>query len=937
MTPRVARLLSVPLTAAFVASLLLIPSASAAATIEHPNGGVSPLQPEPPTQVELTGTLIEFPTETAPLEIGPGDEAAEPEVSFEGRVFLATEAGNTVRLISPDSPMLSAGDKLTAEVQVPEEVRAAVSAQVQAELLTLDQVGTAELVAAAAQDMEVELSTAEPVHVETVSDSEVAAQLPAAQHTVDVAYLSRNGSSGGVPSDTSISTAVSRLSTYWNRESGGQVSSIAKPLATKFQSVSWDVCGNPIATWEIAAQLFGRSWEWYVQNTAQRHLLVLVDMGDSPYACDGSGLGSVGANVRSGGVMHAEVAVASPADWDGVVFHEFGHNLSLDHSNSRECAPPYSDRAPNSSSNGCADKEYLDFYDVMGGGFSLVDGQGNTVLSNSRNVSSLNATHRQKLDSYGDGLLRVNLTESASQIITMQSSGATSGTRGIEVTDPTTGESLFVEYRGTTGTDGSSFYSRWAQVANDPPGFERFSNGVRVLRTAPTSGRASVLLQTWKDQTRLGYLQPGSLLSSYTGAVNVRVISANGSQAVISISTTPFIEEQEPVIAVVGGGSAWVGKSATVQSVASWAPQPQTVSYQWHRGDDPIVGADEISYTLTAADVGKNITVHATPWWQGNAFAPAVSAPLLPSGPTVSRVSGATRFETAVEVSKKAFPATADVVYLATGSNFPDALAAAPAAAVKGGPLLLVPSDAAQISRSLLDRVTQLKPSRIVAVGGEAAIPNDVVARFHAASPAAEVTRISGYDRFATGNALVRDAFAENSVPRVLIATGNDFPDALSASALAGGTSIPVILVNGKDPLLNSDTLRLLNDLDPSRVTLIGGTNAVSTGIEQQLEQSYSTDRSAGSNRFETSAILNEMNFSGSVSTQYWATGSGFADALSGAVLAGVQHSPLYVVPSTCVLPEVLVAVGQKKVTSVTLIGGPAALSAEVEALIPCV
>ncbi|HMJ80351.1 MAG TPA: cell wall-binding repeat-containing protein, partial [Candidatus Dormibacteraeota bacterium] len=67
-------------------------------------------------------------------------------------------------------------------------------------------------------------------------------------------------------------------------------------------------------------------------------------------------------------------------------------------------------------------------------------------------------------------------------------------------------------------------------------------------------------------------------------------------------------------------------------------------------------------------------------------------------------------------------------LYLATGANFPDALAGAPL----GGPLLLVPGNSAP--QSVLDETLRLGPSRVVVLGGSATISDAVVEAVRAAA-----------------------------------------------------------------------------------------------------------------------------------------------------------------------------------------------------------
>lgn len=97
---------------------------------------------------------------------------------------------------------------------------------------------------------------------------------------------------------------------------------------------------------------------------------------------------------------------------------------------------------------------------------------------------------------------------------------------------------------------------------------------------------------------------------------------------------------------------------------------------------------------------------------------------LPPNGVATQRLSGETRYHTAVEISKAAFPNGADVVYIASGGNFPDALAGGFAFA-GSGPVLLVPPNGYDVPTVVADEVTRLKPKLVVALGGSDVVSDD--------------------------------------------------------------------------------------------------------------------------------------------------------------------------------------------------------------------
>jgi putative cell wall-binding protein len=87
---------------------------------------------------------------------------------------------------------------------------------------------------------------------------------------------------------------------------------------------------------------------------------------------------------------------------------------------------------------------------------------------------------------------------------------------------------------------------------------------------------------------------------------------------------------------------------------------------------------------------------------------------------TVARLAGASRYGTAVEVSRSAFAPGIETVYIATGADFADALAGAPMAALRGAPILLVSASA--LPPETLAEIERLAPAQVVILGGGGAV-----------------------------------------------------------------------------------------------------------------------------------------------------------------------------------------------------------------------
>src|SRR5207249_4756562 len=244
------------------------------------------------------------------------------------------------------------------------------------------------------------------------------------------------------------------------------------------------------------------------------------------------------------------------------------------------------------------------------------------------------------------------------------------------------------------------------------------------------------------------------------------------------------------------------------------------------------------AFSLTEEGTGGRTTIPAR---RGNgvsgAFAALAGALLvlgglaLPPPPAadaaavVSRVSGPDRYGTAAALSHATFAPGVGVVYIATGEHFPDALAGGPAAGADHGPVLLVRTGS--IPAATAGELTRLHPGAINILGGPTVVSSGVEAALHAYS--AHVGRSFGPDRYATSVAVSVNTF---SAPRstVFIATGLDFPDALSSAPPAGQAHGPVLLVPGT--CVPSEINAEIDRLNPSSIVIVGNTSAVGPGVE---------------------------------------------------------------------------------------------------------
>lgn len=289
------------------------------------------------------------------------------------------------------------------------------------------------------------------------------------------------------------------------------------------------------------------------------------------------------------------------------------------------------------------------------------------------------------------------------------------------------------------------------------------------------------------------------------------------------------------------------------------------------------------------------------------------------------RLGGVNRFETAVEISKHSYPQGASIAILVTGRNFPDALSAAALAAKLDAPLLL--SEIHSLPLVTETELRRLQPTRVIIIGGEGAVSPAVEALVNGL--ASQVDRIGGANRYETSAAIARAGW--NRSPQVFIATGANFPDALSAASAAAELNAPVILVPGMADVAPAVTRDILQDLSVTHLHIAGGTGVISTSMQLQLAEGVrSVERYAGANRYETSVLIADNIFTTPFRDVYWANGNAFPDALAGAAASGAKSAPMLLVHQDCV-PTATYDVSDRLSSGKTyLLGGEGVLSENV-------
>lgn len=256
--------------------------------------------------------------------------------------------------------------------------------------------------------------------------------------------------------------------------------------------------------------------------------------------------------------------------------------------------------------------------------------------------------------------------------------------------------------------------------------------------------------------------------------------------------------------------------------------------------------------------------------------------------PAQDRLYGTDRYATAIAISQRGWPDGADSVLIARGNDFADALCAGPLAKKLNGPVLLTPSST--IPETVLSEIKRLKVKNVYIIGGTGAVSASVADAIKGEG-SWTVSRIYGTDRYGTS---VEVAKHMGKVTGVALATGINYPDALSISSIASSLGMPILLT--KKSALPAGVKSYISGSGISKTYVVGGTGVITDGVKGSVPGGV---RLWGSDRYDTNvAVLKEFKGQFNFSTLYLAVGNGlkgneFADALTGGVLASNTNSPV--------------------------------------------
>jgi Putative cell wall-binding domain len=200
----------------------------------------------------------------------------------------------------------------------------------------------------------------------------------------------------------------------------------------------------------------------------------------------------------------------------------------------------------------------------------------------------------------------------------------------------------------------------------------------------------------------------------------------------------------------------------------------------------------------------------------------------------IARIGGINRDETSVKIAENLNLKQGTPVVISNNSAFADALSISPKAGFSQWPVLLTSSN--KLSEDVERYIENIKPSVVYIVGGNAAISENVKNRIKEITgyDNNKIVRLGGQDRYETVEK-INNYFYENNLDKVYVASGENFPDSLSGSAVAAIQGKPLVLVSQSSYVSGAKSINNVTGSNKVTVNVFGGDKIITNYLVSKI------------------------------------------------------------------------------------------------------
>lgn len=265
--------------------------------------------------------------------------------------------------------------------------------------------------------------------------------------------------------------------------------------------------------------------------------------------------------------------------------------------------------------------------------------------------------------------------------------------------------------------------------------------------------------------------------------------------------------------------------------------------------------------------------------------------------PGVSRIYGKDRYYVSGNVSSTLdyWGYNSGTIIITRGDLYPDALSGGPLASLEASPIMLTQTN--KLPDKIKEKILDYDANRAIILGGTGSVSTEIESQLKSLG-VYDIERIGGKDRYVVSSSVAEQISSYMESDTAIIASGEVFPDALSASTIAGIAGMPILLVKSQEIPSSIQTF-IKNHPEITNFIIVGGPATVKDSVTlklKELRRGASIDRIGGKDRYEVSINVAKYameNFGMNLSTIAFARGDLFPDALSGAPLANFFYAPI--------------------------------------------
>lgn len=263
--------------------------------------------------------------------------------------------------------------------------------------------------------------------------------------------------------------------------------------------------------------------------------------------------------------------------------------------------------------------------------------------------------------------------------------------------------------------------------------------------------------------------------------------------------------------------------------------------------------------------------------------------------PSLTVLGGATRFETAVELSKSKFDSSDYVVLINKNSIF-DGISATPLATAVKAPILY--TEAKYIQESTKQEIKRLSAKNVIIIGGEGVVTGNVVNELKSIG-VSNIVRLGGATRYDTALEVAKYINSNcYGVSEIFLVNGTADADAMSVAAVGGKNNMPILLTETNK--MHTNTYNWLKSKNLLNAYIIGGTGVVSNNVLNILNSitrlNISNNRVGGATRQDTNALIINRFYGKNLEVVYAARSHILFDALAVGPIAALDNAPVVLI-----------------------------------------